>query len=42
MLSKSFMKHFKDVGSGFIELHAELDADVAQLYHLSQTKQNTK
>jgi hypothetical protein len=32
MFSKSFTKYFKGFGSGFIELHAKLDADT--LYKL--------
>jgi hypothetical protein len=28
MFSKSLTKHFKGFGSGFIELHAKLDADM--------------
>jgi hypothetical protein len=27
MFSKNLKKHFKDFGSGFIMLHAKLDAD---------------
>jgi hypothetical protein len=44
MFSKSVTKHFKDFGSGFTKLHAELDADTLLDFaiHRRQNEQSQK
>jgi hypothetical protein len=42
MLSKSLTKHFKGFSSGFVELHAKLDADMLLNFAIHRRQNETR